>query len=138
VQGVQAENPGSQTREKVARQQSLRRFDAILNGQLIVSSSPHARSLENTKSIMLDVIIALIPRRGDRCFLFRYARSFTHRDSVTASVFFEYLYEKLLKKPVTVNDLSAVVTGVALKLQYFRNRPDVADRRGGAFCVVLV
>jgi len=109
-----------------------------LNGQLIVSSSPHARSLENTKSIMLDVIIALIPVAVIGVFYFGMRALLHIVISVTACVFFEYLYEKLLKKPVTVNDLSAVVTGLLLSFNISVIAPLWLTVVGALFAVVLV
>ena len=86
------------------------------NLKLIATSSPHIRGAETTRSIMLDVIIALVPAMVFACFNFGIRALTLIAVSVVGCVFFEWLYRKLLKKPQSVGDLSAVVTGVLLAL----------------------
>lgn len=81
---------------------------------LIATSSPHIRGSETTRSIMLDVIIAMIPALVFACFNFGIRALGLTAMSVVGCVFFEWLYRKLLKKPQSVGDLSAVVTGMLL------------------------
>ncbi|MBQ0037539.1 MAG: RnfABCDGE type electron transport complex subunit D [Clostridiales bacterium] len=84
------------------------------NLKLIASSSPHIRSNENTRSIMLDVIIAMLPALVMAIWNFG-ARALTVTlVSVIACVFWEWAYRKLLNKNCMVGDLSAVVTGMLL------------------------
>ena len=84
------------------------------NLKLIATSSPHIRGSETTRSIMLDVIIAMIPALVFACFNFGIRALGLTAVSVVGCVFFEWLYRKLLKKPQSVGDLSAVVTGMLL------------------------
>ena len=82
------------------------------NLKLIATSSPHIRAAENTKSIMLDVIIALCPALAFACFQFGFRALTLTAVSVIGCIVWEWLYRKLLKKPQSVGDLSAVVTGM--------------------------
>ena len=83
---------------------------------LIATSSPHIRGSETTRSIMLDVIIAMIPALVFGCINFGIRALLLTGVSVIGCVFFEWLYRKLMKKPQSVGDLSAVVTGMLLAM----------------------
>ena len=108
------------------------------NLKLIATSSPHIRNAENTKSIMLDVIIALIPALAISIYYFG-ARALTVTCvSVIACIFWEWLYRKLLKKPQSIGDLSAVVTGMLIA---FVSPVTIAYWQiiiGGFFAIVIV
>ena len=77
-----------------------------------LSVSPHIRSTRTTQNIMLDVIIALVPALIASVVLYGIRALLLTLISSGACVLFEYLYEKMMKRPVTVSDLSAVVTGM--------------------------
>ncbi|MBP5154859.1 MAG: RnfABCDGE type electron transport complex subunit D [Lachnospiraceae bacterium] len=77
-----------------------------------LSVSPHIRSARTTQSIMLDVIIALTPALIASVVLYGFRALLLTQISCGFCVLLEFLYEKLLKRPVTVSDLSAVVTGL--------------------------
>ena len=81
---------------------------------LIATSSPHIRGSETTRSIMLDVIIAMIPALVFACFNFGIRALGLTAVSVVGCVFFEWAYRKLMKKDSTIHDLSACVTGVLM------------------------
>ncbi len=81
---------------------------------LVVSSSPHIRTEDNTRSIMLDVCIALAFPLVVALYFFG-PRAFTVTAvSVISCVVFEYLVCRALKRPPAIRDLSAVVTGLLL------------------------
>ena len=82
--------------------------------KLIASSNPHIRSNEDTRSIMLDVIIALCPALLMSVIRFGFRSLIAVAVSVASAVFFEWLYRKLLHKPQMIGDLSAAVTGMLL------------------------
>ncbi len=84
------------------------------NLKLIATSNPHIRGSETTRSIMLDVIIAMLPALAFACLNFGFRALTLTAVSVVACVFWEWLYRKLMKKPQSVGDLSAVVTGMLL------------------------
>ena len=82
--------------------------------KLIASSSPHIRSNEDTRSIMLDVIIALMPALIMGIYVFGWRALTVTLVSVAACVVWEWLYRKVMKKTNSIGDLSAVVTGILL------------------------
>lgn len=84
------------------------------NTRFLVSSSPHIRSGETTQRIMLDVIIALMPALIAGILYFGFRALTVTITAVVFAVAAEAAMQKILGKPVTVNDLSAVVTGVLL------------------------
>lgn len=79
-----------------------------------VSSSPHIRDNASTKGIMRDVVIALLPATLWGFYIFGLNAVINVALAVGSAVLFEYLYQKLLKKPSTIQDYSAVVTGLLL------------------------
>ncbi len=82
--------------------------------ELTVSVSPHLRSPRTTQKIMLDVLIALCPALIASVFIFGWRTLLLTGVSAAMCVACEYIWEKLMKQPITVSDLSAVVTGVLL------------------------
>ena len=82
--------------------------------KLIASSNPHIRNNEDTRSIMLDVVIALCPALLMSVIRFGFRALIAVVVSMASAMFFEWLYRKLLHKTQTVGDLSAAVTGMLL------------------------
>lgn len=81
---------------------------------LIVSSSPHITDRDSTQKIMARVIIALMPALIAATVIFGYRALVLTVVTVAACVAFEAFYCLILKKPIPVKDLSAVVTGLLL------------------------
>ncbi|MFV0440892.1 MAG: RnfABCDGE type electron transport complex subunit D [Lachnospirales bacterium] len=84
--------------------------------KFVVSSTPHIRSNDSIQSIMQDVAIALLPATLVGMYMFGLPAIFTIILAVGSSVLFEYLFQKYTKQPITINDYSAVVTGLLLAL----------------------
>ena len=84
------------------------------NLKLIATSSPHIRAAENTRTIMLDVIIAMMPALIWAIVKFGFRALILTAVSVIGCIVFEWGYRKIMKKPQSINDLSAVVTGILL------------------------
>ena len=84
------------------------------NLKLIATSSPHIRAAENTRSIMLDVIVAMLPALAWAVWTFGFKALTLTVVSVAGCMFWEWLYRNLMHKPQSVGDLSAVVTGMLL------------------------
>ena len=82
--------------------------------KLIVSSSPHMVTKTDTSKIMGTVLIALLPAFAVGIYQFGFRVVTLTAVFVASCVLFEYLYNKITKKPQTVGDLSAVLTGVLL------------------------
>ncbi len=81
---------------------------------LLVSSSPHLHCGMNTRDIMRDVVIALIPALVASVWLFGFRALAVEVVCVAAAVAAEYLSRLVMKRPQTVSDLSCVVTGLLL------------------------
>lgn len=81
---------------------------------LITTPAPHIRSKDSTQSIMLDVIIALIPALVASVVIFGIQALAVTAVCVVVAVFSELIFEWAMKKPITISDLSAVVTGLLL------------------------
>lgn len=84
--------------------------------KLRASSNPHIRNHEDTRSLMLDVIIALMPALAMSVFMFGIRPLVAAIVSMAGAVFFEWLYRKLLHKPQAIGDLSAALTGLLLAM----------------------
>ena len=85
--------------------------------RLLVSPSPHLHTRTSTKSLMRDVVIAMIPAVIVSVLFYGWAELLVLGVSVASCVLLEYLITKyLLNKPCTVCDMSAVVTGILLAL----------------------
>ena len=106
--------------------------------QVKVSNSPHIRSEDSTRQIMLDVIIGLIPALALAIFVFGARALVVTAVSVIGCVFFEWLYNKLLKKPCTIGNLSAVVTGILLAYTLPVTAPLWMVLIGDLFAIVIV
>lgn len=105
---------------------------------LKVSSSPHIRNEDSTRQIMLDVVIALLPALAVAVFVFGARSLIMTVISVLGCVFFEWLYNKLLKKPMTITDGSAVVTGMLLAYTLPVTAPYWVVLIGDFFAIIIV
>lgn len=111
------------------------------NLKLIASSSPHIRSNEDTRSIMLDVIIAMLPALLMSVYNFgnwNFRALTLTVFSVVCCVFWEWGYRKLMKKPMMIGDLSAAVTGMLLALVCPTTLPYWMIAVGSFFSIVVV
>ncbi len=106
--------------------------------QVKVSNSPHIRSEDSTRQIMLDVIIALLPAMALAVFAFGARALVVTVVSVLGSVGFEWLYNKLMKKPCTIGNLSAVVTGILLAYTLPVTAPLWMVLIGDLFAIIIV
>ena len=108
------------------------------NLKLIATSNPHIRAAETTRSIMLDVIIAMVPALIWAVVCFGVKALTLTAVSVLGCVFFEWLYRKVMKKPQSVGDLSAVVTGMLLAFVCPVTTPYWMIIIGGFFSIIVV
>ncbi len=85
--------------------------------KLLVSPSPHLHTSTSTKSLMRDVVIALLPAVAVSVLFYGWSELLVLGVSVASCVLLEFLITKyMLKKACTVGDWSAVITGVLLAL----------------------
>ena len=105
---------------------------------LTVCPSPHIKHPATTTTVMRDVLIALTPALLWACYVFG-SRAITVTALCAIScVFFEWLTQKLLHRPITVADLSAAVTGMLLGFNLPSTAPWWMCVAGSAFAIVLV
>lgn len=105
---------------------------------LQVSSNPHVRSKVTTSFIMLAVVIALLPAAGFGIYNFGPHALLLICVTIASCMGTEYLYEKFMKKKVTVGDFSAVVTGLLLALNLPPMAPWWIGLVGGVFAILVV
>ena len=106
--------------------------------KLIVSSAPHITDKDSSRSIMLDVIIAMIPALIASGVIFGLRAVLLTAVTAAACVVFEFLWNKALKKEQTIGDLSAVVTGMLLAFNMPSTMPYWMAIVGAAFAILMV
>lgn len=106
--------------------------------QLKVSVSPHLHDERTSRSIMLDVIIALIPAIIAAGIIFGPRAILVIAVTVAACVISEYVTCRILKRPNPTNDLTAVITGILLALNLPVSIPLWMAIVGGCIAIVIV
>lgn len=85
--------------------------------QFLISPSPHVHAAVSTRSLMLDVIIALIPATIVSVLFYGWSELLILATSIASCVLLEWAITKyMLRRPSTIGDLSAVVTALLLAL----------------------
>lgn len=107
------------------------------DNQLILSVSPHLRTKEDVPRVMLDVIIALIPASLAAVYFFRGYALRTILVCIIFAPLAEWVSEKIMKRPNTTNDFSAVVTGLLLALTLPPTLPPWIAAIGAIVSIVL-
>lgn len=104
---------------------------------LNVSSSPHVRDNSSTKSIMRDVVIALMPATLVGLYNFGVRALLVILTTCVTCVLAEYIWQKLMKQPVTTSDFSALLTGLLLALNLPATLPLWMCVIGGVFAIII-
>lgn len=95
-----------------------------MNNLLNISPSPHTHGNESTRKLMFNVALALVPALFASVFYFGLGAVIVTSTSVLSCLLFEYLVQKfILKKPVSITDGSALVTGLLLAFNLPSNIP---------------
>ena len=105
--------------------------------KLIVSSSPHFLRDENIPKIMHAVVLALLPAMAASVYFFRFRAIGLIIVSVATCLATEYAFQKIRKKPITVWDGSAAITGILLALTLPPSFPYYAAALGSAFAIAI-
>lgn len=103
-----------------------------------VSMAPHVRANATTKAIMRDVAIALLPTLAFGVYHFGIKALITTLICVVTCVLAELLFNLISKKPITVLDYSAAVTGMILAVNLPANVPWFIPVIGSLFAIVVV
>lgn len=105
---------------------------------LNVSSSPHIRSGESNQSIMRDVAIALTPAAAFGIYNFGFKAFVVLMLAIVSAVVTEALCQKVRGVKITVNDYSAVVTGLLLGMNLPMDVPYWLPVVGSIFAIAIV
>ena len=96
----------------------------IMSNLLNISPSPHTHGMETTRKLMFGVVLALMPALFTSVFYFGIGALIVTATSVASCIFFEYLIQRfILKKPISITDGSALVTGLLLAFNLPSNIP---------------
>ncbi len=106
--------------------------------KLYVEPSPHIRSSWTTQKIMLCVILSLCPALIAGMIYFGLKALVLTVICCASCVLFEYLFCLITKKPATINDLSAIVTGMLLALNLPADIPVYMAIIGCFVAIVIV
>ena len=109
-----------------------------MSDMMRVSSNPHIRSKVSTDKIMLMVVIALLPATGFGIYNFGIRALFHVLITIASCVISELVFELIVRKKITVGDMSAVVTGLLLALNLPVSAPLWIGIVGGAFAIIVV
>ncbi len=109
-----------------------------MENKLHISVSPHIHSKRTTQKVMLDVLISLLPATIAGIVIFGLDALLVIAVCVAVSVLSEFLFTKIVKKPQTVSDLSAAVTGLLLALNLPANVPLWQAGVGSLFAIIIV
>ncbi len=104
---------------------------------ITVSSAPHISKPLSTRSVMIDVIIGLVPAMAAAGYYFRIYALILIPTCVFSAVATEWLCNLIRKKPNSLGDLSAVVTGIILALSLPPSLPIWAAIIGSVFAVAI-
>jgi len=105
--------------------------------KITVSPSPHISQPHSTRSIMGDVIIALVPAMIAAFIYFKTRALVLVGVCVATCILSEWLCNLVRKKPNSLDDLSAVVTGIILAFSVPPALPAWAAVIGSAFAVIV-
>ena len=106
--------------------------------KLIVSSSPHIKTKNDTPRLMLDVIIALLPAVVAGAIIYGIRALLVVFTCVLTAVVSEFLFNLAVKKEQTVFDFSAIITGLILGLSLRADAPVWQCVIGAVFAIVVV
>lgn len=109
-----------------------------MENKLHISVSPHIHSKNSTQRIMLDVLISLLPATIAGVVIFGIEALLVIAVCVAVCVLGEFVFNKITKKPLTICDLSAAVTGLLLALNLPANVPLWQAAVGSLFAIIIV
>lgn len=105
---------------------------------LTAASSPHILHPDTTRGIMSDVVIALAPAAVYGCILFGWRAAAVLAVCIITAVASEFLWNLALKKPQSVGDVSAVVTGLLLGMNLPASIPLWQAAIGSVAAIIVV
>lgn len=109
-----------------------------MSNLLKAASSPHIRHEDTTAGIMLDVVLALSPAAVYGCVIFGLRAVFVLLTTVITAIAAEFLWNLILKKPQTIGDISAVVTGLLLGMNLSPYTPLPIAAIGSVAAIIVI
>ncbi len=109
-----------------------------MESKITVSSTPHIRSNDTTSKIMFDVMLALLPATAVGIIYFGLSALLVILVSVGSAVLFEYLFQIITKKDITIGDFSAVVTGLLLAFNLPASVPLYVPIVGSFVAIIVI
>jgi len=106
--------------------------------KVVVTSSPHIKAEDDTRSLMLDVLIALFPALAVGVYTFGPRALVLTVVSMVACAAFETLYNKIVGAPNTIGDLSCLVTGALIAFNIPVAAPLWLPVFGSLFGIIVV
>lgn len=106
--------------------------------RIIVSSSPHLKTKNETPRVMLDVIISLLPAAIAGVLIFGINALLVIVTCVLSSIVSEFVFNVITKKQQTIYDMSAIVTGLILALNFRADAPIWQCVIGSVFAIIVV
>ena len=106
--------------------------------KLNLSPAPHVHASQSTRTLMRDVLIALLPCALAGVGFFGFNALAVILVSTFSAMLAEYIWQKAARQKVRLNDLSAAVTGLILGLNLPATAPLWMAAMGSAFAVVIV
>ena len=120
--------------DKKAKKKSKASFPKLLT----VSPSPHLKSPETTRSVMIEVMIALTPALIWGIYIFGLRALLITIVSVGSCILFEALTQKILKRRITISDMSAALTGMLIAMNMPVSVPIWIPVVASAFAIIVV
>ena len=105
---------------------------------LHISTGPHLRSRQDTPSLMRDVLIALCPAVAASLYFYGLKALWILLVSTACAVLSEYVWQRLMKKPIRLNDFSAAITGLLIGLNMPATVPVWVPAIGSVFAIIIV
>ncbi len=105
---------------------------------LRISTAPHMHNPLTTQRLMQYVFIALLPTAVWGIYAFGFSAALVLAVSVASAVLSEFLWQKIARQPVRINDFSAIVTGLILGLNLPSTAPWWMAMIGSAFAIIIV
>jgi len=118
-------------------QKEIKKEQKPIDHKLTISTNPHIKDKDNVNKIMWCVILALMPAALAGIYFFKLRALWVILLSVSAAVLTELLIQKLAKKPITINDGSAVLTGLLLALTLSPLVPPWLPIIGSVFAIAI-
>ena len=105
---------------------------------LRISTAPHMHNPLTTQRLMQFVLIALLPTAAAGVYYFGLPALTLLLVSMASAVAAEFLWQKIARQPVRINDFSALVTGLILGLNLPASAPWWIAMIGSAFAILIV